>query len=146
MPAGKAKELSRKIFEEIWNNKRIDAADELISPAYVHHDPQSLQEPQGVDGYKEFVRYYLNAFPDAHFTIHEEIEHANTVVTRWSVTGTHNGDLKGIAKTGKRFSVTGISIAKMENGKFVESWNIWDALGMMQQLGVVPLEAKGRAA
>jgi len=66
-------------------------------------------------------------------------------VTRWTVTGTHEGELAGIPRTGRRFSVTGISIGRVVNGKITESWNSWDALGLMQQLGVVS-EAKGRAA
>ncbi|PYX38616.1 MAG: hypothetical protein DMG75_03450, partial [Acidobacteria bacterium] len=64
----------------------------------------------------------------------------------WTATGTHNGDLPGIPRTGRRFSVTGMTIARIRNGKFVESWGNWDTLRLMQQLGVVPAEAKGRAA
>jgi predicted ester cyclase len=57
--------------------------------------------------------------------------------TRWTVSGTHQGDLPDIPKTGRHFSVTGMSLGRIENGKFVESWNNWDALGLMQQLGAV---------
>jgi predicted ester cyclase len=97
----------------------------------------------------------MTAFPDAHFTIDDAFtdgqntEVQNTEVqnevTRWTVVGTHEGELAGIPRTGRRFSVTGISIARIANGKITESWNSWDALGLMQQLGVVS-EAKGRAA
>ena len=138
-------ELSRRIFEDVWNRKNLSAVDEIISADYVHHDANS-PAASGIDGYKQFVNYYMNAFPDAHFTIDDAFTNGENEVTRWTVTGTHEGELAGIPRTGRRFSVTGISIGRVVNGKITESWNSWDALGMMQQLGVVSAEAKGRAA
>jgi len=68
--------LSHRIIDEIWNQKNVDAADQLISSDCVVHDPHSVHE--GLDGYKQFVREYLNAFPDLHFTIEDQVadEHA----------------------------------------------------------------------
>jgi len=138
-------ELSRRIFEDVWNRKNLSAVDDLISADYVHHDPSSPAVPSGVDGYKQFVNSYMNAFPDAHFTIEDAFTDGQNEVTRWTVVGTHEGELAGIPRTGRRFFVTGITIARLANGKIAESWNNWDALGLMQQLGVVS-EGKGRAA
>lgn len=138
-------ELSRRIFEDVWNRKDLNAIDEIISADYVHHDANS-PAAAGVDGYRQFVKYYMSAFPDAHFTIDDAFTAGDSEVTRWTVTGTHEGELAGIPRTGRRFSLTGISIARIANGKIVESWNNWDALGLMQQLGVVSAEAQGRAA
>ena len=140
------REITRRVFEEIWNKKKLEVADELMAADYVHHDPQSPDVAKGIEGYKQFVSYYLNAFPDLHFTIEDEIADENTVVSRWTATGTHQGDLPGIARTGRQFSVTGMTIARVRDGKFIESWGNWDALGLMQQLGVVPAEARDRAA
>ena len=137
-------ELSRRIFEDVWNRKNLSTIDDLISADYVHHDANS-PAANGIDGYKQFVNYYMNAFPDAHFTIDDAFTDGQNEVTRWTVVGTHEGELAGIPRTGRRFSVTGITIARIANGKITESWNNWDALGLMQQLGVVS-EAKGRAA
>jgi steroid delta-isomerase-like uncharacterized protein len=139
-------ELSRRIFEDVWNRKNLNAIDDLMSADYVHHDASSPAVPRGIDGYKQFVKYYMNAFPDAHFTIDDEFTAGQDEITRWTVAGTHQGELAGIPPTGRRFSVTGISIARIANGKIAESWNNWDALGLMQQLGVVSAEPKGRAA
>ena len=138
-------ELSRRIFEDVWNRKNLNAIDDLISADYIHHDANS-PAASGIDGYKQFVNYYMNAFPDAHFTIDDAFTDGQSEVTRWTVVGTHEGELAGIPRTGRRFSVTGISIARIANGKIIESWNNWDALGLMQQLGVVSAEAQGRAA
>ena len=140
-----AKKASRRIFEEVWNGKDIATIEELMAVDYVHHDPQSPQFSGGREGYKQLVEYYLKAFPDSHFTIDQEIQEGNTAVTRWTVRGTHRGDLPTMPATGKTFSVTGITVARLQDGKFVESWNNWDALGLMQQLGGTSV-ATGRAA
>ena len=140
-----AKKVSRRIFEEVWNDRNIAAIDELMAADYVHHDPQSPTFSNGREGYKQLVAYYLNAFPDSHFTIDQEIQEGDAVVTRWTVNGTHRGDLPTLPASGKTFSVTGITVARLQDGKFVESWNNWDALGLMQQLGSTSVAA-GRAA
>jgi steroid delta-isomerase-like uncharacterized protein len=144
--AAQSTETSRRVFEEVWNNKKIDAVDQLMAAGYVHHDPQSPVASSGVESYKQFVSHYLNAFPDLHFTIDDEVADEQTIVSRWTATGTHQGDLPGIPRTGRKFSVTGITMARIQNGKFIESWNNWDTLGLMQQLGVLPAEATSRAA
>jgi steroid delta-isomerase-like uncharacterized protein len=140
-----AKKLSRRIFEEVWNNKNTAAIDELIAANYVHHDPQSPKFSDGIEGYKQLVAHYLKAFPDARFTIDQEIEEGDIAVTRWRVQGTHKGDLSTLPATNKSFFVAGVTIARSKNGKIVEGWNNWDALGLMQQLGAVSIAA-GRAA
>jgi steroid delta-isomerase-like uncharacterized protein len=144
-PMSDAKRMSRLIFEEVWNGKNLAAIDELMAADYVHHDPQSPKFSEGREGYKQLVAHYLNAFPDSHFTIDDEVQEGDTAVTRWTVTGTHKGDLPTLPASGKTFSVTGITVARLKDGKFVESWNNWDALGLMQQLGSTSAAA-GRAA
>jgi steroid delta-isomerase-like uncharacterized protein len=139
------REVVRRVFEEVWNKKNVAAISQVMASGYIHHDAQSPSFPPGTEGYKQFVSYYLNAFPDVRFTIDDEVGEGDAVVTRWTATGTHEGDLPGLPRTGKSFSVTGITIARLSGGKIVESWNNWDALGMMQQLGGVP-ETQGRAA
>ena len=138
------KAISRQVFEEVWNEKKIEAVNKLMAEHYIHHDPQSIV-PSGIDGYKKFVNYYLNAFPDLRFAIEDELSDGDMVVTRWTATGTHHGDLNDLPSTGKSFSVTGITMARVVAGKVVESWNNWDALGLMQQLGRM-IEVKSRAA
>jgi steroid delta-isomerase-like uncharacterized protein len=144
--AAHSTEISRRVFEEIWNNKKVDAVDELMAVNYVHHDPQSPVVSSGIESYKQYVNHYLKAFPDLHFAIDDEVADEQTIVSRWTATGTHQGDLPGIPRTGRKFSVTGMTIARVKNGKIIESWGNWDTLGLMQQLGVLPIEAKGRAA
>ena len=78
------------------------------------------------------------AFPDLRFTIEDLIAEGDKVVYRYSATGTHKGDLSGIAATEKMVTITGMVISRILNGKVQEDWEQTDMLGLMQQLGVVP--------
>jgi predicted ester cyclase len=84
---------------------------------------------------------YLEAFPDTHFTVDAQLADGDYVITRWTATGTQEGELMGLAPSHKRVTVTGITIDRFEGGKVVESWSNWDTMGMMQQLGAVPAQA-----
>ena len=129
------KVVARHSFEEVMNNVNLAVIDEVFSPNYVLHAPSG--PVHGLEGFKQFVLGYRSAFPDARYAIEEMIADQDKVVTRWSGTGTHLGELMGIPPTGKRATVTGISIGRYEGGKFVEEWLNFDALGMLQQLGVI---------
>lgn len=131
------KALVRRSFEEVWNDKNLDALDEIVAADAVDHSrPPGF--PQGVEGSKAFIGMYLSAFPDTKMTIEDMIAAGDKVITRWVATGTHDGELMGIPPTGKHVTVTGMGIDRISGGKIVESWGEFDALGMMQQLGVVP--------
>jgi steroid delta-isomerase-like uncharacterized protein len=116
--------------------------DELVAPEFVGHDPALPQDIAGPDGQREVVSGYRAAFPDLEVTIDDQIAEGDRVVTRWTARGTHTGDLWGIPGTGKQVTVTGTSIDRNQDGRIVETWSHWDALGLMQQLGVVPAAAR----
>ena len=101
---------------------------------------------QGPQSEKRRVTLYRNAFPDLRFTIEDVIAEGETVMARYTARGTHKGNLNEIAATGKQINVTGVSISRFTNGKIAESWVNWDALGLMQQIGVVAETAKTKAA
>ena len=136
----------RRLFEEVWNQGHVPVADELFTPTYTHHDSSTPDVGRGPESEKKRVTLYRNAFPDLRLTIEDIIAEGETVVARWSCRGTHKGDLNGIAPTGKQFNITGITIARFTNGKMFEGHVNWDALGLMQQLGVVPELGKAKAA
>ena len=81
---------------------------------------------------------YRTAFPDLRLTIEAQVSEGDLVVTRWKASGTHQGELFGIAPTGKQATVTGISLTRVSGGKIAEDWTNWDTLGLLQQLGAVP--------
>ena len=129
------KALVRREFEA-FNQKNWAAFYELVAPDIVLHDASTTI--QGLEAYKQFVSMYNAAFPDLHFLVEDLIAEGDKVVTRYMAQGTQQGALMGIAPTGKQVSVTNILITRIANDKAVEQWLNFDALGMLQQLGVVP--------
>ena len=140
------KAIVRRLVEELWNKGNLSVADELFAPNYEHHDASTLDFGRGPESEKKRATLYRTAFPDVRLIIEDIIAEGEIVMTRWSCRGTHKGDLSGIAPTGKQITISGVTIARLANGKMAEGWVNWDALGLMQQLGVVPELAKTKAA
>jgi steroid delta-isomerase-like uncharacterized protein len=140
------KNVVRRLFDEVWNKGNLPVADQLFASIYAHHDPSTPDFGHGPESEKLRATLYRTAFPDFRLTIEDLTAEGETVTARWSCHGTHKGDLNGIAPTGKPFSISGISIARFISGRMVEGWINWDALGLMQQLGVVPELAKVKVA
>jgi steroid delta-isomerase-like uncharacterized protein len=132
------KDISRRADEELFNRGDLSIADELFASNFVYHDPVSHEEWRGPESVKSYATMLRVAFPDLHQTIEEQIAEGDKVAYRWTARGTHQGEFMGIAPTGNRVEMTGISIARLIDGKIEEIWENYDALGMMQQLGIVP--------
>jgi steroid delta-isomerase-like uncharacterized protein len=141
MSAESNKALSRRVLEEAFNAGNIDVIDELVTTDFVNHDAALPEAMIGPEAAKATISGYRTAFPDLRITIEEQIADDQGVATRWSAKGTHEGDLMGMAPTGKQSTVTGITIDRIVDGRIAESWTNWDTLGMLQQLGVVPVLA-----
>jgi steroid delta-isomerase-like uncharacterized protein len=133
------KTVSRRFFDEVFGKGKLNVLDELIVKDHVNTGPGTPPDlTPGLEGTKQLVTIYRNAFPDLRFTIDEQIAEGDKVVTRWTAHGTHKSELVGIPATGKSATVTGIGVDRIINGKIAESWGIFDQFGMMQQLGVIP--------
>ena len=140
------KAIARRALEEIFSAQGdLDVADELIAPNYIGHDPVSPEDVHGPEGVKEFASMYRNAFPDVQMSVEDQIAEGDMVVTRWIASGTHQGDFMGIAPSGNRVTVSGTSIERIVNGKIEETWDNYDALGMMQQIGAIPSAEEAQA-
>jgi len=141
------KAAARRSVEEVWNQGKLDIINELVAENATFHDPNVPGGKfAGPQGFKQFVEIYRGAFPDVHFTIHDQIAEGDKVATRWSATGTNKGAMMGIPATGKHATVTGTDVSRFANGKVVEEWLSYDMLGMLQQLGVVPTLAPAGAS
>ena len=112
---------------------------------FVFHDPANGEELHGPENVKRYAAMLRVAFPDLHQTIEEQIAEGDKVAYRWTARGTHQGELMGLAPTGNRVLFTGISIARLSEGKIEEIWENYDALGMMQQIGAVPSPEEAQA-
>lgn len=131
------KEIVRRMIEEGFNEDNLDLADELVAEEFVLHEAGQEEPIRGPEGMKEFLRTYRTAFPDAHIQIEELVGEGDTVVARWTATGTHDGDLMGVEPTGNEVRVMGMEMYHVRDGELAEGWEIFDGLGMMIQLGVV---------
>jgi ketosteroid isomerase-like protein len=142
------KAIVRRLMDEVWTKGNLSLVDQLISVNYTHHDTSTPDFGPGPEGEKKRATLYRSAFPDLQFTVEDVIAEGDTVSVRWSCQGTHRGPLSGIAPSGKKVSISGMSVARFAGGKMVEGWVNWDALGLLQQLDVVPelFKAKGAAS
>jgi steroid delta-isomerase-like uncharacterized protein len=137
MSAEENKAIVHRLAEEVWNKGNIDAVYEIFATDFVGHIP-GMPGIAGSEGVKQFIMGLRTAFPDINWAVEDDIAEGDKIATRYTVSGTHQGDLMGIAPTGKKVMYTAISINRFASGKIVEFWGLADMLGMMQQLGVVP--------
>lgn len=131
--------IARRLIEEGFNKHNLKLLDDIYTADAQIHDPQQPIVGRGPDGARQSMQVYLTAFPDSKLTIEREIAEGDFVVQHVRATGTHSAELAGIPATGKKTNVTGVVTSKLKDGKIVESWSLFDQLGLMQQIGVVPL-------
>ena len=134
------KVIVRKLNEEMntlsGNLDKINTMmGDFCAPEFVNHRTTG---DFNLEQFIQYMRGMFTAFPDAKFAIDDVIAEGDEVVYRSRWSGTHKGELQGIAPTGKTVTVTGVSIARIAEGKLIEMWAFQDAMGMMQQLGVMP--------
>jgi len=129
------KALVRRWFDEVWGQGRVAAIDELLARHGVVHGLGP--DAQGVEAFKLFHAAYRSAFPDITIRVEDVVAEGQLVAARWSGAGTHRGDDLGFPATGRQVRFSGMVFVRVENGQFVEGWNAFDQLGMLQQLGIV---------
>ncbi len=133
------KTVVRRYLEEAVSKGSVSAIETCVSPHIVFTSPYTPEPINGIEGFKQMIGMLHTAFPD--LKIHEEdsLAEGNTVATRWFATGTHQGDFMGQKPSGKQFKISGMSIYRIKDGKIVEGWVNDDSLGMLQQLGILPV-------
>ncbi len=137
------KAVVRREMAELFNHTgNLDAVEEIISPDYVSYEPTS-GETRGIEGARQFAATFRQAFPDLQNTIEDMVAEGDRVVVHFRARGTHEGETEAFGPaTGKRMDITGITIKRVSEGKIAEAWTNFDALGMMQQLGMIPEAAE----
>lgn len=128
--------FAHRWFNEVWNKGRVSAIDEMLAEDAVTHGlGEAGVEIRGPAAFKPFVARLRGAFPDIAVTVEQTIAEGDWIASRWSARMTHSGDDLGVPATGKHVTVTGMSMARVREGKMIEGWNNWDMLGLMQQIG-----------
>jgi steroid delta-isomerase-like uncharacterized protein len=123
--------LGQRWFDEVWNNRRRETIAEIMAADVKVHDGSKVS---GIEAFYDFFERISTALPDTHVDIEFTVAEDDMLCIRWLCTGTHTGDGLGFPATGRRISITGISIARVKDGKFAETWQNWDMQGMMEQL------------
>ena len=131
------KALVRRFYEEI-DQGNLDAMDELVAEDYLDHSPPPFPGlGPGREGFKQAFRIFWEATPGRH-VIEDQVAEGDKVLTRLTAYGRHEGDLPGIPRTGNELTMTATVIHRIEDGRLAEKWSDKDALGFLQQLGVLP--------
>ncbi|MBX6342275.1 MAG: ester cyclase [Thermomicrobiaceae bacterium] len=131
------KAIVRRFVEEVQNRGDPGALDELVAPDYVNHSaPPGM--PAGREGLKQITEMFRRAFPDGGMTIENMVAEGDRVATRKTFRGTHQGDLMGIAPTGRTVTIGLIDVVRLAGGQVVESWSQGDDLGLLRQVRAIP--------
>ena len=135
--------LVRRWFEEVWNKGRAEVIDEMFADEGVAHGlaDESGDALRGPSNFKIFHRKFRDAFPDIEVIVEDAIAEGDKVAARCTVRGRHQGDTLGFAATKQPVEFTGMTFARLSQGKIVEAWNNFDFMAMFQQLGALRMDA-----
>jgi predicted ester cyclase len=132
--------IGRRVLVELWGEGKLEVADELYATEYVDHVGRGPEASRvvGPTGIKQAVTLFRTAFPDLRYTVEAQIAEGELVLSRFSASGTQTGPFMGAPPSGKSVTYTGMDLNRIVRGKIVESWVNYDALALLQQLGLVP--------
>jgi DNA-binding CsgD family transcriptional regulator/predicted ester cyclase len=133
--------LVRRLFEEQANRGSISLYEDIFFPELIIHGPASNQETHGIPNAKKLDHSYFKAYQGMKFTIEDIQAIQDKVFVRWICRGKHAGKFKGIHPKNPEFSIAGLSIYRMLNGKIREIWQYWDRLGLLEQIGEVRIQS-----
>lgn len=128
--------VARRFLEEVCDGRRADVAAEVMTADHAYHDPHVPAKP-GPEGMLEALQPFQDGL-EGHWELREMFSSGDTVTMRWTGRGRHSGEVMGIPPTDREVFVEAISLLKFRDGKIAENFTMWDTLGMLQQLGVVP--------
>lgn len=144
MAEEKSETFLHRWFEEVWNNRREDAIDEMFAADGVANGLNDAEgKPvRGPEGFKILHRAFLSAYPDLHITVEDTVSEGDKIAARCTVRATHAGEGLGVSPTSQPIEFTGLTIVRIEDGKIVEAWNEFDFMKMYSQLGALTLNLR----
>lgn len=134
------KVLVYRWYEEVWNKKRENAIDEMLSPDVTLYGltDNPTEALKGPDAFRKYWREMISVFPDVHVAVESTIGEEDKVAARCSLRATHTGEGFGLKPTGKRIHITGMRICTFRDTRVIEAWNNFDILAVYRQLGFFP--------
>jgi steroid delta-isomerase-like uncharacterized protein len=124
----------RACFEQA-SRGNFAALDAILTSDFVLHSPS---EVRGAEGLSSMVEGYRNALPDLELTIDHQFAAGEYVASRFTIRGTHDGDLMGVPASGRRVEFTGITVSRCRDGRIAEEWELTDTIGLLGQVGALP--------
>lgn len=131
------KGIVRDLIDGLFTKGDLGAVDTYLAEDFINHDPSFGVTPDR-EGMRVAGGLMRQGFPDWHSEVHELVAEGDIVVERFTASGTHRGEVMGVAPTGKTVSLPGINIFRLRYGLVMERWGRLDELGFLRQLGVVP--------
>ena len=131
------KTVTRRYFEELWNQNDLAVIDEILASEVEGH--VAGQTIRGADTFRQRAQTLRTIYSDPHFTVEDQIAEGDKVLVRWTLRGKHTGEYMGAKPTGKEVVSTGMNLFRLADGKIEELWVESDDLGELQQLSVVTL-------
>jgi steroid delta-isomerase-like uncharacterized protein len=132
------KALVRRFVQEVWGEGNLDVIDELVAPDFCVYYPLMRETVHGPEAFKQVITRIHAGLSDVECVSEDVIAEGDQVVVRWTLRGTHAGEIQGVPPTGKQLALTGIGIYRLADGKIAEERGEEDALGYLRQLGVIP--------
>jgi steroid delta-isomerase-like uncharacterized protein len=133
------KALLRRWFEEVWTRGRAEAIDEMFAADGIAHglSDEAGNPLRGPAGFKPFHEIFRGAFPDIEVVVEDVIAEGDKVAARCSVRAKHSGDHLGVAASNAPVDFSGMTIARVRDGKIIEAWNNFDFMRMNKQIGAI---------
>lgn len=131
----------RRWFEEVWNNKREDAIDEMFAADGVANglNDENGNALRGLEGFKTLHRAFVSAYPDLKIEVLDTVVEGNKIAARCRVSGLHTGHGIGVPPTNQPVEFTGMTIVHIKDEKIVEAWNEFNFMEMYKQVGALTL-------
>jgi steroid delta-isomerase-like uncharacterized protein len=126
-------DVAKNWFEVVWNQGRREAITQLLAPDVTFHDGGT--DSRGIEPFLQFYDRIRSTLSQIHVEVEDTIVEGERVCVRWRSKAIHTGDGLGIPPSGAEIEVTGISVVHVVDGRFVEAWQNWDMLGLMEQIG-----------
>jgi steroid delta-isomerase-like uncharacterized protein len=135
------KHLVEAFIQDLFTTGDLEAVDRYLDPTFVNHDAPFPGAPQGPEGMRLAANLYREAMPDWRSEPEQLVAEDDLVVEVFTASGTHRGELMGVAGTGRTLTLRGVNVFRIRDGRIVERWGHLDQLAVLQQLGIAPVPA-----
>jgi steroid delta-isomerase-like uncharacterized protein len=136
MPETNPVDVARSAFAA-WNAHDVEQILTLNTSDVVLESDTNPAPVRGHDELRRFAQAYLTAFPDLRFDVEESFASGDRVASRWTATGTHRGEFRGVPATGRAVTIHGCTVNQVRDGKTARAWTYWDSATLMRQLGLL---------